>query len=344
MHLDAHLVERDALRTSIFRVSGFGAENFTVAHDKIYDARDRQHPSIRGRRAFEAAQLILREGAAPYTPLPNLMEHLLAYYFNRATFSGTRHIDKSGLQFDSKWLEDIAKHVTELWCSLCAILPGSSEGGNDFDIMTWLGTLAYATSTDMHVVQALAMMYRIPEFGNIRFPTSDKFDLSKGSAYDAKTISQCRWNMRRPFKQSAEASIPRLHYETNYQHSQRISILFDSRQNSAFQEVQSVLKAQWPVSRPSKPQSEAIDTYLDVDKGMPSVLEAFKSWTDNASFLQCLEEFSKTMTKHKVLPIPRLRKVLISTIEKVELGDKRHPSSIEEIFATRPPYSHEQCK
>ncbi|OAL50468.1 hypothetical protein IQ07DRAFT_566433 [Pyrenochaeta sp. DS3sAY3a] len=335
-------VERDVLRTSIFRVSGFGAENFTVAHDKIYDARDRQHPSMRGRRAFEAARLILRDDAAPYTPLPNLMEHLLAYYFNRTTVSGTRHIDISSLQFDSKWLEDTTKHVNELWCSLCAILPGSSESGNDFEIMTWLGTLAYATSTDMHVVQALAMMYRIPEFGTIRFPTADKFDLSKGSAYDAKTISQCRWEMQRPFKQSEEANIARHHYETNYQHSQRISTLFDSRQNSAFQEVQSVLKAQWPVSRPSKPQSEAIDTYLDVDKGMPSVLEAFKSWTNNASFLQCLEEFSKTMAKHKFLPIPRLRKAVISTIEKVELGDKRHPSSIEEIFATQPLYSHEQ--
>lgn len=332
------------IRTSTFRVSNFGAEYFRAAHDKTYAARDRQHPSMRGRRAFEAARLILRDHAAPYTPLSNLMHHLLANCFNRATVLGTQPSDELSLQFDSQWLENTPKQIAELWCTLHDILPGSSEQRNDFHIMTWLGTLAYAKSADMQAIQSIAMMYRIRDFANIRHPTAEKFDLPQGYAYDATAISRCRSAFQKPFKQSVEAKLPQLGNETRSQHVQRISALFTTRQQSAFNEFNSALKAQWPVSSPSKPQSTAIETYLDIDLAMLSVSELFKAWFDNRCFLQYLRDFTNGMTKVNCVPIPPMRKVTISTIDRVEIGYERHPSSTQGIFAAPPPNPLEECK
>jgi hypothetical protein len=52
-----HLQERDEIRSSKFKVDGFGAEHFTRSEDVHYTAIDITAVSSRGQRAFAAASI-----------------------------------------------------------------------------------------------------------------------------------------------------------------------------------------------------------------------------------------------------------------------------------------------
>ncbi|KAH8701227.1 hypothetical protein GQ44DRAFT_64496 [Phaeosphaeriaceae sp. PMI808] len=107
-----HLDERDQVRTSMFRVPGFGAEPPTTPQVEMYDVRDRHEKSKKGQRAFVAATLTQHDRAALSRSIPNLKDLLLHTHFSRATISSLdRSFDSSSLCYDSKWLGDADSDV-----------------------------------------------------------------------------------------------------------------------------------------------------------------------------------------------------------------------------------------
>ncbi|KAK3051905.1 hypothetical protein LTR09_006859 [Extremus antarcticus] len=70
--VERHLRERDAIRSSIFRVSGFGAESHSRKHDVSHEARDRNQSSLMGSQARILSGLVGNgKGARQYVcPTP----------------------------------------------------------------------------------------------------------------------------------------------------------------------------------------------------------------------------------------------------------------------------------
>ena len=59
---DEHLQQRDSMRSSLFRVSGFGAEDHSLQYDRAYFPRDLNTTSARAVNAKVISHLMTRGG------------------------------------------------------------------------------------------------------------------------------------------------------------------------------------------------------------------------------------------------------------------------------------------
>ncbi|KAF1841017.1 uncharacterized protein K460DRAFT_347564 [Cucurbitaria berberidis CBS 394.84] len=341
----SHLDKRDAIRSSIFRVSGFGAEQYSTIHDVQYDARDRQQNSERGERAFLAATLIARDTAALHQLVPDLKDNLLQMHFGTALIRGIKSsFCPSNLRFDSKWLEDSSTHLTELWCSLHHGLANASGDCNKFDIMAWLATMAYATSADINAIQALSAFYRLQRVAEIEPPSAYEYDLDFGATCRLAEVHTEIQRFARPYRGSAEARLPRQALETDRQHTERTYALFQTRQNAAIANLSSALQLQWPVRNPSTPRSTEFNAYLRTSAAVSKVSVMFNDWYDNRCFLEYLQEISVAMARQEELAVLPSCYNLALVSEKRSLSDEDRHFSTRGIFAGIPPTISRNCK
>jgi hypothetical protein len=341
---DPYLNERDRVRSSTFRVLGFGADLDTTFHDEKHNARDRQQQSGRGQRAFTAVTLTMRDGAALSMSIPNLKETILQTHFSEATVKGVDgSFNSSSLCYDSKWLGDISGQLKEMWCSLHRALSTAPTACNKFDIMAWLSTMAYAKSADMRVIQALVAFYKVQEFASLQIPLASEFKLALGSTWkidEVESIVKCNTTS---FDYSAESSLPRQGSETDVQHLSRIQSLFGNRQKAALQSFLTALEQQWPVRTPSIPSSTTISTYLDAQAAMGAIVVKCEKWYNNRLFLQYLEHVSQLLARQATSPVNTLpRYALISPTKKEILRNDARQLGAKDIFAVTPPFCR-QC-
>jgi hypothetical protein len=333
-----YLDQRDALRSSSFRVAGFGAESYSMSQDVRYKARDLDQGSERGRRAFIAATLILRDQTPLHYSISDLKDYMLREYFNKAAVFGVKSsFDSHNLRYDSQWLGDSSKHLLEKWCSLHRGLANAARPCNRYDLATWLCTMSYASSADMKVIQALAAFYRVPDFATIQPPAQSVFNLDRGSTWKESAIRSTLLNNAKSYQSSAEARLPKQGSETNSQHASRIHSLFQHRQNQAINKLFDVLRQQWPVPSPSIPPSSDYDTYFNTSAAIIAVREHFRDWYSNRLFLEYLAHVSTIMTRQPALAVPSPRYILTSPYKKDSLGDDVRHFSSWDIFEEDPP-------
>ncbi|KAF1941797.1 hypothetical protein EJ02DRAFT_490907 [Clathrospora elynae] len=332
------LDQRDAIRTSTFRVSNYGAERFTTVHDTLYDARDRQKNSQQGHRAFVAASMILRNGSTLHNAIPYLNNSLIQKHFRNAAIKGVQNsFDLSSLRFDSKWLGKSSEHLVEGWCNFHRGLVTASSNGNQYDILAWLSTMAYAESADMNVIGALAAFYKLQDFATIHPPSSPVFDLARGDCFNSSEIRTIIQRGAKTYKSSAEAMLPKQGSETNQQHSNRIHTLFQQHQGGAMKTFLEDLQRQWPTQNPSAPASTEISTYFAPQAAIASIGDSFKAWFLNRQFLEYLEQLSAKLARQVTLGVPTPHYVLTLPTKENGLSDSVRHFAVEEIFAAQPP-------
>jgi hypothetical protein len=177
----SHLEDRDRIRSSAFRVSQFGAEDFTISQDRVYESRDLNPDSGRGRRAFAAASMIIRDDTRLLTPLPEFKTLFLSLGFKNVKIKGLdSSFQLSRLRFDTEWLSDAVLNLAPLWCSLHQSLATQTANVNKYNIMTWLATMAFAQSADMDLIQVLGAFYRISHLHSVKRPKVSSVELSNG--------------------------------------------------------------------------------------------------------------------------------------------------------------------
>jgi hypothetical protein len=302
-HIEPHLLQRDLIRTSIFRVSDFGAENHSLRCDSVYEPRDRDQTSARGQHSFVAATLILRNQAALHdTTPPKLFEILRQKYFGKGTIGGPRHA-LPRLKFDSEWLSDPSPRIPTLWCSLHSSLASSFNTYVKFDVMIWLSTVAFAETADINIIEALAAFYRLRELEAVNVPQINEFELSNGDVPISSQIKRLVQSAGRPFHNCPEATLPKQYFETKTQLQQRRALQFENNRAAAVNSFTQALQSQWPCEQPRTPTSRNATTYLDVSKAMAQVSRSFKSWHDNRRFYQYLKDVSTALARQKVVRI-----------------------------------------
>ena len=309
-----------------------------------YEARDRQKKSQRGRRAFVAAEMIIRDRIALHTLVSDLKTGLIRSHFNAAVIEGKKTLDLCQLRFDSQWLENISRHLKENWCGLHRSFSNPSNACNKFDIMAWLATMAYATSTDMDAIQALAAMYRFPGFASIQIPVAYNFNLSRGNTYDRRDARAIVENEAKTYDSSAEAMLPRLRSETDQQHLDRIRSLFETRKDNALNEFLSALEFQWPVCKPVMPSSTSINEYFDLRAISPAVEEIFRAWWNNRLFLEYLDKFTAAMRLQVVVEVPTPSYIITLPTKDQALSDEIRQFGMHNIFSANLSPISQACK
>jgi hypothetical protein len=335
---NAHLEERDKIRSSTFRVCGFGADDYTSRKDVTYGARDTPTQSTRGLRAYIVAAVLVRGQNALHTKIPDLKGTLLQKHFKNASVEGySASFDSAILTYDAEWLLESSDSIIKYWCNLHHYLPSLIGKCNKYDITAWLSTMAFADSADMCVLQAFVAFYRSQVMATVQPPSAANFDLSHGSNWTPLAIDRIIQASAKSFDDSAEARLPKQGRETNKQHVSRIKALFRTRQDEAIQAFINSLRQQWPSTSPTSPSSTTITTYVNVSTAMPRISAKFQTWFRNRQFEDYLQQTSALMVQESIHAIvsPRPINSAYPTVRGIKSVDVSF--HVNNIFATSPP-------
>lgn len=304
--IDSHLLERDCLRTSTFRVSGFGAEDHTVVHDVKYEARDRDQNSTRGRRASVISSIVYHEHTALHYGVFSDAGTRLWDFLSRGTqFMGPNYpLGASELSYESNLLQDSHEFICQLWTSLHRVL-AECPFADKFRLMTWLSTLAFAENANMMIVQTLAFFFTVPGMRCISAPQAESFKLSEGTKPTKAVLHGLLQSACLPVTRWPASNTPRRTGESKKTYEQRRNYEFQSRQFQTLEELSRMLESQWPCETPSYPNDlpTAFNDFVDLEKALHVVKPSFKVWFNNHHLYNYLCQIGDTLSSQGLNPV-----------------------------------------
>ncbi len=307
-HVDLDLLERDCIRSSTFRVSGFGAEDHTVEHDTTYLARDRDQNSARGFQAFIMSSVIYHGRKNLHYVIPSDMgAHLWEFLSGTPKIFGPSHsLQSSDIKYDAGLLLDSTEFLSKYWSTLHQTFSQAHPRFDKFRLMIWLSTLAFAKNADMKIVQTLASFFAVPETAQISAPWIDSFFLSQGAAVNKPELRKIFRTALLPFHSCPEAKLSSCSWESTNAFKERRQRQFQSHQDLALDRLMNALEAQWPCEIPTTPiDDSSVDcrTYMDMGQAMGGAKRKFKIWFDNHRFYEYLGQVGETLWRRTVNPV-----------------------------------------
>ncbi|KAH8724529.1 hypothetical protein GQ44DRAFT_827220 [Phaeosphaeriaceae sp. PMI808] len=335
------LLQRYMLRTSTFRVDGFGAENHTQEFDQNYKPRTRVTDPRRGQRCFVAAEAIFRNQPTLHTSINTqmLQSSLRDVHLHDAIIQGPdRPFDPLELRYDASWLQKPSSFLPDMWSCLHRRLATSPHDFNKYNLMIWLSTAAFAETADMDVIQTLAAFYNCSDLASIHIPSAASLDLSEG---DSPTLGMIEGLVQvfRPFNTCPEYNLSRLPDEPNWQWTERKEREFETNQIKASNAFACALHAQWPCAAPTKPRTWSAETYLDTKNAMSKVCSKFKIWYDNRCFYEYLKQVSEILTQQSVLCVETKDNHMVNVRRNYGSANSTSFYGIDNVFNLKAPSS-----
>lgn len=338
------LLERDLIRSSTFRVDGFGAEQHSLKHDVEYLPRDRYEGSDQATRSFVTASLIFqRQPVMHKLPNTGLRNHLWARLKEIGEIHGPLDaLENSFLKFDSKWLKNANESLGPVWCRAHVSLGCMSQQYNRFEMMMWLSTMAFARDADMQVINTLAAFYNIPVAANISVPFVVKFNLSEGFQPSSSELRQIIRSTHLPFGNSRESHQPREAWESKQQAQTRKQREFKDNQKRAGDQFLSSLERQWPCQIPQTAIGN-FELYLATDRAMNTVKQKFRTWFENRRFYEYLGDVENALVRQPTVNVPR--HLPSFPVPKEHVHCKSRLFSVDDVFAAEisPPLLEAPC-
>jgi len=343
--VEPDLLERDCIRSSTFQVSGFGAEDHTTDHDKVYCPRDTGQDSLRGVKAFVISSFIYNmRTTLPYGASSMLKDDLWRFLSRQnQIFGPDKKLETSLLRrYDSGLLLDSSKFLSENWCALHKILSGNwkSAWDNRFLMMIWFSTLAFAKDANMGVIQTLAAFHVLLSMARVSIPSIPAFRLREGIKPIKSRLFDVIKTALRPFPDCPDAKLTHSPEETPKKFQNHVRSGFKKNQTIAVERLWRALEDQWkyPLFVPLDiDEDTVISNHIDVDKAIEAVTPIWGTWYDNRLLSQYLDETSKTLAAHTETPI----KIPTSTFVVPEYNPSKGQGfiSIDDIFACSTPPS-----
>jgi hypothetical protein len=306
-HVQSDLLERESMRSSTFRVSGFGAKEHNVKHDAIYTARDRDQNSKQGLNAFLMSRLIYENRTTLHSDLqPDFINNLWGYLKRSPQILGPKHpLPLSEVKYDGRLLSSSSAFISRHWIGLHRTL---STGSNEIkpQLMIWLSTLAFAPEADMQIIQTLSSFCTVSAMAHVRHPMVDSFRLHCGFKVNKAELRTTVQSSVLPLARSPEAIFTALADESSFEFKKRQQKQFLEKQNHALDKWTEALEAQWPCEVPSTPidnKSAQFSSYIDITNAMKDCKALFKAWFENDQFLQYIRRINTTLEQQQVSPL-----------------------------------------
>lgn len=197
-HTTCALVRRDEIRSSMFRVSQYGAEEHTTAEDVEYPARDTGQSSTKAGDAYAVADYLLNKRQhLPHT-MPSFPKEYIWKYLAESS-GNTVHGSSFNVglggsedtpEYDAHWLLDthheiLAKNIL-LYHDL--FQPRTLPGIEETDAAIWLATLAFSNKANLPMIQLLASMSNVRAMDDVRPPKAKMFSPTRGLKFNRNTL------------------------------------------------------------------------------------------------------------------------------------------------------------
>ncbi|RDW72793.1 hypothetical protein BP6252_06700 [Coleophoma cylindrospora] len=288
----SHLLERDLIRSSTFRVSGFGAENYTNKHDICYRCRDHGQRSDRSERAFVVARSIFNK--EPILHNQSLI-HLHGYLWKELSVQepipGPQTVlTQTETLYGGHLLGETAQYLASQWCSAHISL-SRSDCENRYRLMMWLSTIAFAQKADMLLIETFIAFYCIPAIGRIAPPVHRVVNVKEGD-HVRNLAASIKYH---PIDVCPEARLAPLARESVADTRTRRKRVHQRQQKVTKTSFIRMLEAQWPCEHPTRPSGHDFDVYIKVDATMAKIAVTWTVWWQNFQFHNYLNDIESEL-------------------------------------------------
>lgn len=303
-HVETELLQRDSIRSSLFRVSEFGAESHTCDQDHSYRSLDCNQESQEGSRAFLMSKAIY--SGIPITrarPADNLLSHLWQFLSSvDCIFGSNKELGDMKGKFDAQVILEPMELISQHWCAIHNQLlrSGHKNRLNKFQAMMWFSTMAFAKDVDMTVLEALVSVYTISEMDQVNPPSGALFYLSRGYQFNNSALLHKLGCSLLRIEKSPDWTIASYPGEARTVYKCRRSRTFQRNREKALEQFISAIQSQWPVRSPSKPAFDGslnIWSYINIKSAMAIVRELFSIWFDNMEFRDYIRRLSHVFSE-----------------------------------------------
>ncbi|KAJ5358297.1 hypothetical protein N7541_005455 [Penicillium brevicompactum] len=305
-HVEPELLLRDRIRTSSFRVSGFGAEDHTDKYDHLYEGLDASRITPAGIRSFAICKML-------YDGIPRIQSQVaekLTSQLWRVLSSPSRvhgpstHLDIKRLRYDSEWIMGSTEFIASYWCCIHQLVCSRRDGLNKFQLMAWLSTIAFSGKTEMVVLEIIAFLFLVPEAAFISPPASELFMPSEGYEMDGKEALS--WIKKAEFDQTPESNLVPVMNETYPDFTLRRKTLQQKNRSLVRERILLHFASEWPTRSPSYPTAQGsprICDYLDLRQAWSQFSKGFNIWMDNEELRQWITRLATFFCNQRSLDV-----------------------------------------
>ncbi|UZP32271.1 hypothetical protein NXS19_000087 [Fusarium pseudograminearum] len=296
------LVERAILRKARQCVSGYGAEDFSIQYDVIYQSRD-NGSSDRAARAAEMAIRAHRGDASLLEPVASGLSDHLYTLLSHETITSLEVLPlEDDLLYDSKWLSSPSTFLSAYWCQIHQAFRCSQSWISKSKIMFWIATMTYSSEYDQQVTQALLSIALSSSVSAVPLPSQNLYELVKGYEVSKARLDDDARSAAISFDETPASHLIRQLYEKDHQLMNRRSQEYRNKTNHAVELFKSELSLQWPCENPRAPSDTNVTSYINTREAMRSVVGVWRNWYDNREFRGYL---ARLIEKIKELPVKR---------------------------------------
>ena len=288
---DHHLLKRAAVRDSVYRVDGFGAEHNLTKHDVNYIARDSVSMSIKEDQVWHTAKLV--DSWSTNLKCCSRLLYEIESWGEPLSTCGTE--EPIHLGFAMEYLDPLASFLPRDWCKLQTILSDSEAAIDKYKIMIFLSTLTYSQHAKRELIQTLLAFATVPELRTIRPPDYASFQLSHGYEADRNVLVDVANNRGRAFYSCPESNLPQLANESLAEANVRRRDEHQVASEGCCGRFVDALICQWPKENVCDPEDIDFNTYICVKAAMEDIRICFQGWYRNARFKEYIGEIQEIL-------------------------------------------------
>ena len=312
--VDQDLLQRDCIRSSTFRVSGFGAEDFCSDEDMIYRPRKRNF----GRRstAHVVANQIIHVSQSLHWNAPSA-EDLWALITKSSVVHGPEHMPMAPwCRYDARYIQDGMTFVSQNWPWIQRALGEKALLRlNKYAIMMWLCTLGCSDLSKS--ILGILVWFCNSSKAMESAPSQQSFQIDSGTDVRPFLRGIVSANLL-SFHASPESDLVKGKHESRKDFGARQQVDFQSNRDKAINFLVTKYNAQWPCREPIVPEdhgSTRIFSYVDQTQMSTAVQARFSRCFHNLQLYQYIERIANkvaSLQTVEVVPSERLFSLICS--------------------------------
>lgn len=316
--MELELLKRDSFRSSTFRITCFGAEDFAPTLDVTYSPRDLGQASERAKQTEVISKILFHGNAGMARQLScgvNVEQHILKVLKSskEGVMSSEDSASPESFGFDAKWLQDHQQHWAEIWCWLHqhAQQHVSTTGAQRFRMIMWFATMAFAPKADLDMVHVAAAIFLVLDMQTIR-PASLlpsqlrllRFSLADGDIVDRSRVDHIVDEHLRPFHETPDYYLSPRPGESDWQAQSRRENAHQQNRDRAKDDLLNYVIRQFPAPTLRFPDIAALvrtdlPDYIDLTSAVEAIKPWYRTWYENHNFTSYLREIEKVINRQR---------------------------------------------